>query len=174
MDSITAKFKQALHLLKLPNTHHHVGDKQMIYITFSTSSIPSAKKQLPDCVNLAIGEGYKPEVLSVGEILNDFFKENPNRESWFEFDNVVEKWEMEELFQDHGTNVKNNQVIENAILQKQKRLLKAPNGILIITDLEMLHPFSRFGPIEQSMYHKIKLPIIVLYPGDKAGSALKF
>ncbi|MEO1652852.1 MAG: BREX protein BrxB domain-containing protein, partial [Bacteroidota bacterium] len=78
------------------------------------------------------------------------------------------------LFQDLGTNIKNNQVIESAILKKQTILAKIPKSILIVTDLEMLHPFSRFGPIEQSIYNQIEIPIIILYPGKKTGSALKF
>ena len=93
---------------------------------------------------------------------------------WFEFDQATEKWELEELFQDLGETVKNNQVIEKAILDKQAQIAKLPKVLLIITDLETLHPFSRFGPIEQSIYNQLQIPIIILYPGKKTGSALQF
>jgi hypothetical protein len=174
MDSITNKFKEALSLLDSPDGEHHVGDKRLFYITFDPDDIHQVKRLLPDLMKLTAGAGYTAEVLSVGEVLNTFFKENPNRDSWFEFDQAVEKWELEDLFQDLGANVKNNRVIESAILDKQKGLNKKQNPLLIITDLETLHPFSRFGPIEQSIYNEIQIPIIILYPGKKTGSALQF
>lgn len=171
---LTNKFKRILELLESPGTDHHVGDKQLFYLTFDTTQIQEVKRLLPDWIKISKGAGYKANVLSVGEVLNTFFKENPNRESWTEFDQATEKWEMEDLFQDLGTNVKNNQVIEGAILEKQEKLVNHNNALLIITDLETLHPFSRFGPIEQSIYNKIEVPIIILYPGKKVGSALRF
>jgi hypothetical protein len=174
MDSLTNKFKEALALLDTPSGDHHVGDKQLFYVTFDPSDIQQVKKLLPDWINLSVGAGYQAEVLSIGEVLNTFFKENPNRESWTEFDQATEKWELEDLFQDLGDIVKNNHVIEKAILDKQEALSEQPNALLIITDLETLHPFSRFGPIEQSIYNKLEIPIIILYPGKKTGSALKF
>lgn len=174
MDLLTTKFKEALKWLETPHTGQHVGDKQIIYLTFDVSEIQQVKKLTPQWVKVAAHAGYKLEILSVAKVLNQFFAENPNRESWFEFDNAQEKWELEELFQDLGANVKNNQVIQKAILEAQEQLKNKPQTVLLVTDLEALHPFSRFGPIEQSIYNQVEMPMIVLYPGKKSGSALKF
>lgn len=174
MDSLTNKFKEALGLLEAPDTGHHVGDKQLVYLTFDVSEVQQAKRLTPQWVKVASHAGYELEILSIAKVLNAFFVENPNRESWFEFDNAQEKWEMEELFKDLGSNVKNNKVIEQAILEAQERIKGNKKAVLLVTDLETLHPFSRFGPVEQSMYNQIEIPMIVLYPGKRSGSALKF
>ena len=51
-------------------------------------------------------------------------------------------------------------------------------GILIsghdLKDLEMLHPYSKIGAIENSIYNKIEVPIIILYPGSAQGTARTF
>jgi hypothetical protein len=174
MDLLTNKFRQTLEWLSQQDADHQMGDKPVAYLTFEVEHIPEVKRLVPQWEKVAAHAGFEVEVLSVAKVLLDFFRNNPNRESWFEFDQVQEKWELEELFKDLGSNVKNNQVVEKAILEAQGRLKGRPKALLIIADLETLHPFSRFGPIEQSIYHQIELPIIVLYPGKKSGSALKF
>jgi hypothetical protein len=70
--------------------------------------------------------------------------------------------------------MKNREVLEEAIISRQDEAKKINNGVLLITDLEAIHPFTRFGPIEQKIYGKVEVPIVVLYPGEMSGSALKF
>ena len=67
-----------------------------------------------------------------------------------------------------------NQVIEKAVLQAQENLFSEAKPLLIVTDLEAIHPFTRFGPVEQNIYSDIKIPLIVLYPGTISGSSLEF
>jgi len=43
-----------------------------------------------------------------------------------------------------------------------------------LTDLEGIHPFTRFGPIEQSIYNQIEIPMLVFYPGNIIGNSLQF
>jgi hypothetical protein len=40
--------------------------------------------------------------------------------------------------------------------------------------LEMLHPFRMMGVIENNIYNHIKMPILVLYPGETLGTARSF
>jgi hypothetical protein len=174
MDLLINKFKEALDMLREPTTHHHAGDKDLIYLTFEPEEIPKVKQIVPALKKLATHQGYKIEVLSLAEVLDNFFSANPNRESWFTFDNAQEKWELEDLFKDLGDIVKNNDVIGKALLEKQAQINGAPKTVLLITDLEILHPFSRFGPIEQKIYNEIQMPMMILYPGKKSGSALNF
>jgi hypothetical protein len=67
-----------------------------------------------------------------------------------------------------------NKVIEKAILGAQEKIKALKKPLLIITDLEAIHPFTRFGPIEQKIYSEVEIPIIILYPGSLSGSSLEF
>ena len=81
---------------------------------------------------------------------------------------------MKEVYGSLGENLKNQGILEDAILNKQVEAKKEKNGVLLITDVEAIHPFIRFGPVEQKIYGKVEVPIMVLYPGEISGSALKF
>jgi hypothetical protein len=72
------------------------------------------------------------------------------------------------------------------ILTSESRLLKRMEGalqplegkrnvLLLVTDLEALHPFLRIGAIEGQLQGKFHVPTIFLYPGVRTGKTrLKF
>lgn len=50
-----------------------------------------------------------------------------------------------------------------------------PNGLLLLTDLEALHPYLRINTIEAYLTGRMKRPVVVFYPGTREGStSLRF
>ena len=50
-----------------------------------------------------------------------------------------------------------------------------PNGMLLLTDLEALHPYLRINSIEAKIQDQVHCPVIVLYPGKREGkTSLRF
>jgi hypothetical protein len=50
-----------------------------------------------------------------------------------------------------------------------------PNAILLVTDLEALHPYMRIGSIEGQLQGKFSVPTVFFYPGVRTGKTrLKF
>ncbi len=70
-------------------------------------------------------------------------------------------------------------VADNALLKRLENEL-APlegkqNALLLVTDLEALHPFLRIGAIESQLQGKFHVPTVFLYPGVRTGKTrLKF
>ena len=67
----------------------------------------------------------------------------------------------------------------NAIMQQERlpvtQLESQQNALLLVTDLEALHPFMRIGAIESQLQGKFHVPTIFLYPGVRTGKTrLKF
>jgi hypothetical protein len=65
---------------------------------------------------------------------------------------------------------------DNALLKRFESEL-APlegkqNALLLVTDLEALHPFLRIGAIESQLQGKFHVPTIFLYPGVRTGKTL--
>jgi hypothetical protein len=49
------------------------------------------------------------------------------------------------------------------------------NGLLLLTDLEALHPYLRINSIEARLQNQVLCPVIVLYPGKREGkTSLRF
>lgn len=169
------KYKTILEYLETPNPNHHAGDKQITYLTFDPIETIEVKRMLPNWLSLAKSFDYNYIVVSVADIINDFFRNNQRRNSWVTPDGNSEFNEIVDFFKvDLGSMVVENNIIENAILTAQNELKLLPKPLLIITDLEAIHPFTRFGPIEQKIYTEIEIPIIILYPGTLSGSSLEF
>jgi hypothetical protein len=50
-----------------------------------------------------------------------------------------------------------------------------PDGLLLLTDLEALHPYLRINSIEAQLQGAIRCPVVVLYPGKREGkTSLRF
>ena len=67
-------------------------------------------------------------------------------------------------------------VADNALLKRLENEL-APlegrqNAMLLVTDLEALHPFLRIGAIESQLQGKFHVPTVFLYPGVRTGKTL--
>lgn len=169
------KFKMVLEYLETPNPNHHAGDKQLTYLTFDPPQTIEVKRSVGSWVSLAKGYDYSVSTLSMATVINDFFRNNPRRNSWSvpdinsSFDEIVDFYKT-----DLGSMVVENKVIEKAIISEQEKIISLHKPLLIITDLEAIHPFTRFGPIEQKIYSEIEIPIIILYPGSLSGSSLEF
>jgi hypothetical protein len=169
------KFKSILEYVDNPGSNHHTGDKIICYLTFDTSECLEVKKKLSGWLSLCKGYGYNCKVLSMASVLNNFFKNNPRRSKWPIPDIEDGKDIITTFFKnDLGSLIVENKVIENSLLVAQSEIIKLNKPLLIITDLESIHPFTRFGPIEQNIYSDISIPIIILYPGTISGSSLEF
>ena len=44
-----------------------------------------------------------------------------------------------------------------------------PNALILVTDLEALHPYMRIGAIEAGLQGKFNVPTVFLYPGIRTG-----
>jgi hypothetical protein len=169
------KFKSILEYLENPASNHHTGDKSVCYLTFDTDHILEVKKKLSSWLSLAKGFGFSCSNISMSTVINQFFLNNPRRSKWLIPDAEDGLDAVSDFFKDDlGSMIVENQVIENAVLQAQEDLLKETKPLLIVTDLEAIHPFTRFGPVEQNIYSEIKIPLIILYPGTINGSSLEF
>ena len=169
------KFKAILNDLADPGSHHHAGDKRICYLTFNTSQCLEVKKRISGWLSLTKGFGYSCNTLSMATVINEYFINNQRRKKW-PIPGVDDGMESISTFfkSELGSMIVENKVVENAVLEAQAKLNGQTNPLLIITDLEAIHPFTRFGPVEQKVYTDLFIPLIILYPGTISGSSLEF
>lgn len=171
--NVDTKYRELLDYLLEPKTYNYSGDKTVCYLTYSMDDIISVKRNLNEVwIGLAKNKGLDVTILSIHEVLKNFFQKDEYRIEAGEYA-VDNEEETLEVYQSLGENLKNQEIIETAILEVQEEI-DLKKGVLFITDLEAIHPYSRFGPIEQKIYNKIKVPIVVFYPGEISGTALRF
>jgi len=172
--NVDKKYSDLLEFLVQPKVHDHSGDKIICYLTFGLDNIQYVKQRLNEgWIDLAKHKGINLVTLSLHTVLKDFFEKDDYRIEAGQ-DATENEFDLREVYDSLGENLKNQEILEEAILKKQEEVKNVKNGVLLITDVEAIHPFTRFGPIEQKIYNKVEIPIIVFYPGEKSGSALKF
>jgi hypothetical protein len=169
------KFKAILDYLDNPTSSHHSGDKQVCYLTYDPSQTIEVKRKLTSWLSLAKGYQYNCAVMSMRKLINEFFRNNPRRSNWTIPDTTDEFTTITSFFKDDlGSMVIQNRIIELAIVKKQEDMKSLNKPLLVLTDLEAIHPFTRFGPVEQNIYNEIEMPLLILYPGKLSGSSLEF
>jgi len=174
MNQLANKFKEILIYLNEPFMGNHAGDKRICYLTFPIEDALAVKKQMGTFRSLLNHYNYDFQMLSLGNVVHEFLLTNKRRDNWKPFEKVEYAFAMTDFYNSLGNTVKAAQVIENVILAKQNALLNKSKPLLLLTDLEGIHPFTRFGPIEQSIYNQIEIPMLVFYPGNIIGNGLQF
>ena len=110
---------------------------------------------------------------AIGKHVAEIIEKAPLRKIWLAADQKAPlAW--------NRTNASLANAISNGALQarieaKLAELEGKPKAILLITDLEALHPYTRIGVIEGKLQSKFRVPTVFFYPGVRTGKTrLKF
>jgi hypothetical protein len=152
----------------------HTGFDPVYYLVFPAEEMLQAKLALPQFLAQLKLDGFQPRVLSLTRVLNDWFRGHKLRAAWQ--DGLSSSDNDRQLYQrTFSEKLDKEQVLTGAILAEQEALRETPGGILLITDIEALHPFVHISGIEQQLTGRFKVPTVVFYPGTRGGShSLRF
>ena len=150
------------------------GFDPVYYLVFPAGEILHAKLSLPQFLaNLKL-DGFHPRVLSMTKVLNDWFRSHKLRAAWQ--DGLRDADNDKRVFRTtFSEKLDKEKVVVGAIRAELEKLRADPHGLLIITDVEALHPFLHISGIEQQLTGEFHIPTLVLYPGLRGGShSLRF
>lgn len=174
MVQLDEKLRQILIDMSTPTAGHYAGDKQVYYLTYDPALTLDVKGKMAGWISLIKSYSFEPKLLSLAQVINDFTKNNPRRGLWQKLVGGTDKKSIADFYAKIGAAILEQSVIEKAILEAQEEVKQSKGGLLLLTGLEALHPFSRFGPIEQNIYNQMIVPFIILYPGVIVGTSLEF
>lgn len=174
MSSLKADFDELRERIRYGRELSHASFEPIYYLIFSPKQILEVKRQTPAWISKLHQEGWEVHKFSVFEHVWDLLKENP-------------LWSLCVL-EDKASPLdwsRTNQSLadiltsENGLLKRFENALQAlegnKNAMLLVTDLEALHPFLRIGVIESQLQGKFHVPTVFLYPGIRTGKTrLKF
>ena len=166
------KIEKCLSYLKRPSRLTPTGSNPIAYLTYEPKDAFVMRELARTFLkSKAEYHGVHPHFVSMGEWVDEFI----NHVDFF----IKETWCDESidenmLYTSIRQEFESSQFLENKLLEIQEEYADDPDTLFIIKDVEMLHPFMMMGVIENKIYNKIKLPIIVLYPGTNQGIARSF
>jgi hypothetical protein len=146
----------------------------IFYFVFAPQQIIEVKRETPTWITRLVQDGWDVHTFSITEKIWSLLKADPLWSLCVTEDKSAplnwartNKSLADILTTDNGL-VKQ---FEDALRPLEKR----PNTLLLVTDLEALHPFIRIGTIESQLQDKFHVTTIFLYPGVRTGKTrLKF
>lgn len=174
MSSLKADFDELIERIRHGRELNHASFEPIYYLVFPPSQIIEVKRQTPAWISKLRIEGWDVSTFSIAEEIETILKNDPRYPLW--------KAEDAKLPQNWG---KTNDSIRNALMtsdllqRRLEQLLGKLEGdthtLVLVTDLEALHPYLRIGAIESQLQGKFHVPTVFLYPGVRAGkTSLKF
>tara|TARA_R110002049_G_C9176502_1_gene562798 strand:- start:12400 stop:12975 length:576 start_codon:yes stop_codon:yes gene_type:complete len=168
MPSLTADFDELMRRVQSGREFSHASFEPIYYLVFHPRDMLEVKRQMAAWTARLKNAGWNVKTFSAAEHIKDILHSSPMRKVWLAADAKAPlDWE------------KTNKSLANALTgrdQLQKRLESAiselkddPDAIVLVTDLEALHPYLRIGAIEAQLQGKFHIPTIFFYPGVRTG-----
>lgn len=168
MSSLQDSFNELLRRVEAGREFAHASFEPIFYLVFDPRDILEVKGQMPAWLARLKNEGWDVHTFSIAEHVADIHANAPMRKIWLAGDRKAPlDWK------------RTNGSLANALTsqgQLQSRLEAVLAGlegktdaIVLVTDLEALHPYLRIGAIEAQLQGKFHVPTVFLYPGLRTG-----
>jgi len=174
MSSLKRDFEELIERIRLGREFSHASFEPIFYLVFRPEQMLEVKRTMPAWQAKLRNAGWQVSIFSIAEHVLEILQSAKLRHIWLKADQAA------------PTNFeKTNKALANALNgqdQLQKRLeafLQEREGqddaIVLVTDLEALHPYLRIGAIEAQLQGKFHVPTVFFYPGVRTGKTkLKF
>lgn len=174
MASLKADFDELLERISRGRALNDAGFDPVYYLVFSPRQILDVKRIMPAWMARLHNDGLQVVELSVADIIYDFIGSVKLRKFWLAADEKA-PLDWDRTNQSLANALTKNDIILKAIESELAELEHVDNAMLVVTDLEALHPYIRIGTIENRLQGQFKVPTIFLYPGTRVGTnRLKF
>jgi hypothetical protein len=175
MSSLKADFDELCERIRRGRELGHASFEPIYYLVFPPEQLIEVKRQTSAWMKKLHNDGWDVHSFSIAEQIWALLKDDPFWPLCVEEDKLAPlDWSRtnKALTDILGSN-------DNGLLKQLENALQPLEGrqntLLLITDLEALHPFMRIGAIESQLQGKFHVPTIFLYPGTRTGKTrLKF
>lgn len=183
MYSLKDKFDEVCLRLGQDRRLESTGSDPIYYLVFPVSEILEVKRQTRAWVAKLENQGFRVVMFSMAKAINLILREHKLRKQWLIGEKMVlsqaERASKPIEFSDINKTLAKALTEGTELLHLLKSAIEEasshPDGVLLITDLEALHPYLRINSIEAQLQGQIRCPVIVLYPGKREGkTSLRF
>lgn len=167
MPSLDDSFKELQLRLRDGSSLRNTGGDPVYYLVFHPREMLRVKRRLKVWRKQLEVDGWAPEVLSLAKVIADHFDTHPLRELW-----LSGEQDDPDLAAANATlraALVDSSHVETVIQETLAGLEGKPGGLLIVTDIEAIHPYLRIGAVEQRLQGKVPVPTVILYPGVRCG-----
>jgi hypothetical protein len=173
VQSLKADFDELVERIRHGRDFAQASFEPVYYLVFSPSQILEAKRALPAWLSKLRNEGWEPHIFSIADNISSILTSAAPRKIWLAADHKAPlDWKRTNAAL---SNALAQGVLQSKIEAKLSEMQSTRNALLLVTDLEALHPYIRIGAVESQLYGKFMVPTVFFYPGERTGkTSLKF
>jgi hypothetical protein len=177
------RFDELRHRLGRGRQIESTGTEPIFYLVFPVAQILEVKRQTKAWVAKLTNDGWNVIQLSMADAVESVLKGNKLRKYWLQSEAQIlnraqqrnAPVDFREINKTLAAALVEGQEFQGFIESSLQSAELQPNGLLMITDLEALHPYLRINTIESKLQGRIRCPVVVLYPGKREGkTSLRF
>ena len=175
MSSLEDNFKELLCRIDRGREVSHASFEPIYYLIFRPEHILEVKRKILTTWKVKLEkDGWEVQCFSIAEQVQRIWQTDPRRELWLMADGT--KPDHSQKTSDSLTDALENGALIQEALESLLSSLEGKNKpIVLVTDLEALHPYLRIGAIESQLQGKFRVPTVFFYPGTREGkTSLKF
>ena len=176
MSSLKSNFAELCEKIQRGREFGHASFEPIYYLIFDPSEILEVKRQTPAWISKLQNDfNWKVTTFSITDEIESVLKKDPRWSMWSMIDKKnPQNWQSTNQSLANVLTKEDNE-LNRRLDELLTSLEKQPNALLLVTDLEALHPYLRIGVIEAHLQSKFRVPTVFLYPGTRAGkTSLKF
>lgn len=183
MQSLKDKFDELRYRLGRGRQMESTGTEPIFYLVFPVAQILEVKRQTKAWVAKLTNDSWNVVQLSMANAVESVLKANKLRKYWLQSEAQIltqaqqrnAPIDFREINKTLAAALVEGQEFQQFIESSLQSAESQPNGLLMITDLEALHPYLRINTIESKLQGRIRCPVVVLYPGKREGkTSLRF
>ncbi len=183
MHSLKDKFDEVCLRVRDGRRLESTGSAPIYYLVYSTREILEVKRQTKAWVAKLQNHGWNVVTLSFADTVGSILKNHKLRNTWLigeklalsKASGAIPASTIAEVNKTLGKALTEGPELLAMVREKMDEASGQPGGILLLTDLEALHPYLRINSIEAKIQDEVRCPVIVLYPGKREGkTSLRF
>jgi hypothetical protein len=183
MYSLKDKFDEVCIRLGQGRRLESQGSDPIYYLVFPCEEILPVKQKTRTWIAKLETQGWRVTTLSMSQAVNSILQGHRLRKQWLAGEKKLlaqairtgKPIEFAEVNKTLSKALTEGRELVDLIRTKIEEAAQQPNGLLLISDLEALHPYLRINSIEAQLQGAIRCPVVVLYPGKREGkTSLRF
>lgn len=174
MSSLQANFDELIGRIRRGRELGHAGFEPIYYLIFEPKKILEVKRKTPYWISRLKIEGWDVHCFSIATEIEAILQNDQRRALWLLADRKSPQ-DWQKANQSLSNALTNGKVLQKRLEDRLASLREEANAIVVVTDLEALHPYLRIGAIESQLQGKFNIPTVFLYPGVRTGkTSLRF
>lgn len=183
MHSLKDKFDEVCLRVRDGRRLESTGSAPIYYLVYPVREILEVKRQTKAWVAKLQNQGWNVVTFSFAEAVNSILKNHKLRATWLIGEKIamgkakgaIPAATVAEVNKTLGKALTEGPELLAMVREKMTEAASQSAGLLLLTDLEALHPYLRINSIEAKVQDEVRCPLIVLYPGKREGKiSLRF